>query len=333
MAFNVFISWSGARSYKVARALTVWLKEVNQFVETLISEMIPSGAGFFLELTSMLRQADFAVVVVVPENWDNPWISLEPGVIIGKGAPACPYLVALNARRRDLPEPLKFLQAKTATYEGTYELVKDINAAAGSPLSELQLKKSFDEKWPELWEVIKSVNNVGGDGETSEDGGGTPPRRPSHKDCTDDFMRVSGLIESHQTNVYGIFHDLIFQTADDARCGRYDREKVIRKANNEIEKSIKKIINDAGRSLLVGDVAAFFASHFKTPQLVEIIQEMETEMRPEDFDEKRRYVGDLGVLQRKWAAQMGAAVSKVFLIFHRALLDKLGECNKLASGG
>jgi hypothetical protein len=327
MAFNVFISWSGARSHKVARALAVWLKEVNQSIETLISEKIPAGAEFFTELTGMLKQADFAVIVVTPENWNNPWISLEPGIIMVKGAQVCPYMIDLSSRRRDLPEPLKFFQAKMATYEGTHELVRDINAAAGSPLTELQLKEIFDKKWPELEAVIKEVNFPG-------DASGkpaSPPPPPNPKDCSDDFMRVSGFIQCHQDRLYGVFHDLIYTTADTVKVGKYDRETVVRMASREIEKS--KNIYSKDHSLLVGSVADFFAEHFKLAQLVAIIQKMEGEIRPKDFDEKGRFVGDLGALQRKWVVHMRAAVSEVFLIFHRALLDKLGECNKRAGLG
>ncbi|HKQ53309.1 MAG TPA: hypothetical protein VJT74_13125, partial [Pyrinomonadaceae bacterium] len=151
MPYIVFIGWSDRKSPKslpVAQKLAVWFKEIIPNIETWLSENLsPGTVAWFNELNENLRQADFAVVCVGPDNWDNPWLSYEPGVVIGReGTSVCPYLIDPNALRRDLPEPLKLFWAEKCTEEGTYNLVKKIYEAANGPLSdeaERKLKEVF----------------------------------------------------------------------------------------------------------------------------------------------------------------------------------------------
>ncbi|HKG14447.1 MAG TPA: hypothetical protein VKB12_14055, partial [Pyrinomonadaceae bacterium] len=187
MTLNVFIGWSG-RTSLVAKKLTTWLKEIVPGVEPWMSEEISAGAlGWFEnELTPSLRRAELAVMCISPENWHNPWFTYEAGVVFGqtrKSRRVCPYITDPSALRRKLPEPLKFFWAEKADHEGagTLKLVRAINKAAGSPLSddgpEDELTRVFRKKWPELLKVLIQAT--------------PPPRTPGPSQYIDDFMNVS----------------------------------------------------------------------------------------------------------------------------------------------
>ena|SRR5947209_10750280 len=79
---NAFISWSGARSRRVANALYEWLRDVfidcplNLFVS---NNDIRGGADWHPELIDCLRQSRFGILCITPENRTAPWLMFESG--------------------------------------------------------------------------------------------------------------------------------------------------------------------------------------------------------------------------------------------------------------
>jgi hypothetical protein len=317
MALNVFIGWSGRRSYLVAFELMVWLKEVIPTVETWMSVVLPPGTvQWFNELNKNLRQADFAVICVNPENWENPWISYEPGVVLGKTETetrVCPYLIDRNARRRDLPEPLKYFLAEMATKEGTYRLVKIINEAAGSPLSERKLRGVFSRRWRKLDKVITDA--------APPPPPPPPPTPPEPADYMDDFMRVSRCIELHQDRLYGRFHDVIEKAVELLRAGEYEHEAIFRLATDEIMRSKERFTID--HSLLVGSVCEFFETYYTDEELHRSITKMEAALKLNTKPDEPRSIEELEPLRKEWKAYMKTAVAEVFSQYHKVLLGKL----------
>jgi hypothetical protein len=323
MALNVFIGWSGRKSFPVAKKLAVWLEEVIPNIETWMSEEItPGTVAWFNDLNERLRQADFAVICVNPDNWDNPWLSYEPGVVIGKRRKetrVCPYLIDPYALRRNLPEPLKLFWAEKPTDDGTYNLVKIIYEAANGLLSEKsekQLKRVFNKKWRELEKVIL-------------DAAGPPPPPPSPEpaDYIDDFMKVSRRIESHRDRLYGQFHEVIRKAVKAIRAGAYDSKAIVGLAASEIRKSKERFIDD--NSLLVGNVCAFFESYYTEDDLQRAITEMELALEIDKKQPKKppkpRTLKELESLREGWETYMQVAVAKIFSEYHRLLLGKLNN--------
>ena len=65
MTLNVFIGWSGRKSFPVAQKLASWLKEVIPNIETWMSEELTPGTfAWFDDLNNKLRKTDFAVMCV-----------------------------------------------------------------------------------------------------------------------------------------------------------------------------------------------------------------------------------------------------------------------------
>lgn len=320
MALNVFIGWSGRKSFPVAERLAVWLKEVIPNIETWMSEQLsPGTVAWFNDLNERLRQADFAVICVTPDNWDNPWLAYEPGVVIGKTqreARVCPYLVDPYALRRNLPEPLKLFWAEKPTDDGTYNLVEIIHKAAGSPLSDKQLKRVFKKKWPELEKVI--IDTAGPP---------PPPPSPEPADYIDDFMKVSRRIEMHKDRLYGQFHEVIRRAVKAIRAGAYDSKAIVELAASDIRKSKERFIDD--NSLLVGNVCAFFESYYTEDDLHRAITEMESALGLDKKQHKRppkpRTLKELESLREGWETYMEIAIAKVFSEYHRILLGRLNN--------
>src|SRR2546423_902775 len=180
MKLKVFISWSKFRSFAVAAALKVLIADSFDSAEPLMSEDVEIGGPVLPNLNAMLREADVVVLCLTAENWEEPWIFYEAGVVFGKSdrtVQVCPYIIDLHLKRRNLPEPLKQFKAVMADKDGTFQLMQKINSALDYPLTEAKLKKGFNARWPRLKRVIN---------------------QPDPRACVKDFKEVSGYVYSHQ---------------------------------------------------------------------------------------------------------------------------------------
>ena len=323
MTLHVFIGWSGQKSYLVAKKLMVWLEEVIPNIETWMSEELsPGTVAWFSDLNEKLRQADFAVLCVNPDNWNSLWMSYEPGVVVGKTnkeVKVCPYLIDPYSLRRNLPEPLKLFWATKCTEEDTFQLVEMIHKAANCPVSDKsakQLKKVFDKKWKELEAIILEVA-----------GSPPPPQSPEPAEYIDDFVKVSQWIEMHQDRVYGRFHDVIRKAIAAIRADTYDSEVIFELAASHIRKSKARFKNED--SLLVGNVCVFFETYYREDDLRAAMTEMESTLgidnNPHKKSRKPPSLKELELIREGWETYMEIAVAKVFAQFHTILLSKLNN--------
>jgi hypothetical protein len=155
---KVFLSWSGARSRKVAESLRDWLPDVLQVAEPWMSTSdIATGKDFAQVLRQELAESNFGVLCLTKENCHRPWVLFEAGAL-GKvldSSHVCPYLIDLEPT--EVPYPLRLLQTAIADKDGTYKLLRTINGASQTlTLSESHLQKSFARWWPELEPRLES---------------------------------------------------------------------------------------------------------------------------------------------------------------------------------
>jgi hypothetical protein len=79
----------------------------------------------------------------------QPWFYFEAGRLSADDdAPVVPYL--LDVEPGDLPQSLGQLQATHADRDGTFRLVKEMNAATALPVPEDTLKQTLYDAWPQL---------------------------------------------------------------------------------------------------------------------------------------------------------------------------------------
>jgi hypothetical protein len=160
----VFVSWAGPQSQAVATALHTWLRDVIQALEPWASHAdIKAGARWSPEIAAKLQDTRFGVVVASPDNLDSRWLNFEAGAcakVVGISH-VVPYLVG-GLDDTQVTGPLAQFQMQKADPEGTWNLLKSLNAAVDAnkerALNENQLRKAFEQNWKELEEKIKAAS-------------------------------------------------------------------------------------------------------------------------------------------------------------------------------
>jgi hypothetical protein len=156
--FNVFISWSGERSLKVAELLKNWLPTVVEQTNFWISsEDIRSGTRWLNELSKQLEQSNFGICIVTSESINSTWLHFEAGALsknLQQGR-IIPYLVSLN--NEDLKGPLSHFQALRADHVGTINLVKTIQAVCPNHPEDNILMTRFEALWPQYNEKLQQI--------------------------------------------------------------------------------------------------------------------------------------------------------------------------------
>jgi hypothetical protein len=160
LAMKVFISWSGRRSHEVAEVLGPWLRKVIQSAEPWISSEMERGVKWLAELGSNLDSHSIGILCVTPGNKDKPWINFEAGALskhLGDEGRVIPYLLDFKSPS-DLKEPLGQFNASLADRDGTWEIVKTLNAHAEYSQSETSLTETFEMWWPKLEERLSEIS-------------------------------------------------------------------------------------------------------------------------------------------------------------------------------
>lgn len=297
---NIFISWSGKKSKKAAKALQDWLREVIQVVNPWMSEDIPGGRDSLKEISDALKQARYGILCITADNLSNPWIIYEASALYNSGIDVCPYVIELDILKRTLPAPLRNLQAKMADLEGTLQLVLNINKALGSPVADVDtLKKAVRSKWKRLEKQFERIRH-----------NDSPPPKDYEK-IFEDFIEIFMDVNKHRASLN--FSSLVDDAIELFVANKYKRNIIVERALKTIEES-RDLFNR--RSILIGNVRDFLKEHFMEDDLANIISRLE----PILFSKSSRNVKRDKLLRRIKIEEL-----EVFLRFHQILVDKLRE--------
>ena len=156
---EVFISWSGTRSEKVAEALHDWLPSVIQSVHPFMSASdIEKGSRWPHDRALHLDNARFGLICLTQENLNAPWLLFEAGALSKsiENSRVVPYLYRVS--QTQLQGPLAQFQAASADKSSTLEVLKSINGAlAGNNLDPRRLELTFDTWWPRLEKALTDI--------------------------------------------------------------------------------------------------------------------------------------------------------------------------------
>jgi len=155
---NIFISWSGDLSHKVALVLKEWLPQVIQSLNIFVSsEDIKKGGRWSLSISEELKRTQFGIICVTSENINSPWINFEAGAISNTlGENVCPLLI--DIKQKDLYGPLAQFQASTFDKNEFTILLRSINQCNKElQLKEEQLNRCFDMWWDKFEPVLKKA--------------------------------------------------------------------------------------------------------------------------------------------------------------------------------
>ena len=155
---NVFISWSGDRSNKLANALLQFLSGAFPSLKVWMSEQyIQAGERWGEELSRTLERSDFGVLCLTPENLNAPWLLFEAGSLAKSVARSKVVPYRLGLRSDAMLLPLAQFQGVDADENGTWNLVQSLNSGLDSPVGEPQLSSVFKDRWPLLKSQIEVI--------------------------------------------------------------------------------------------------------------------------------------------------------------------------------
>ena len=156
---KVFLSWSGPRARAAAQTLRQWLPDVIQSVEPWMSaEDIDAGARWGSEVTNQLAETRCGIICLTKDNQTAPWVLFEAGALsktLDKTY-VIPYLIDLEPADI-LRGPLTQFQAKRATKDETWDLIRTLNRALDNVLTDAQLERSFERCWSDLETSLKAL--------------------------------------------------------------------------------------------------------------------------------------------------------------------------------
>ena len=180
---EVFISWSGLRSERVAVALRDWLPSVIQSVNPFMSASdIEKGSRWPDVLATHLNDAQFGLICLTQENLEAPWLLFEAGALSKsiENSRVVPYLYGVS--QAQLQGPLAQFQAAVADKSSTLEILKSINETLeGNALDQARLKNAFETWWPQLGSMLDNIP------EATEE---APPSR-SDRDILEEILSLS----------------------------------------------------------------------------------------------------------------------------------------------
>ena len=156
---EVFISWSGKRSERVAEALRDWLPSVIQSIIPFMSASdIEKGSRWSGDLATHLEAAQFGLICLTQDNLQAPWLLFEAGALSKslENSRVVPYLYGIS--QTQLEGPLAQFQAAAADKNSTLDVLKSINGALEeNGLDAARLESAFETWWPQLKEALESI--------------------------------------------------------------------------------------------------------------------------------------------------------------------------------
>lgn len=147
---RVFISWSGERSESVAEAFYDMMPLLIHHAEPWISQLdLEPGTLWRDALIGALRDTEFGIICLTPENVDSAWLRFEAAALMSKGdIPVVPFL--LPFAEFQVPFPFDLVQHISGTREGTKRLMVYINSRSRPPVPEGTLLRAFERWWPDF---------------------------------------------------------------------------------------------------------------------------------------------------------------------------------------
>lgn len=156
---NIFISWSGIQSRKIAHELSEWLGMVIPGATRWLSEeKVELDSRWMIERANNFKDAQFFIIILTPENFRSPWLYFEAGAISANKVDAqiCGYLVGVDLSQLQ-GGPLSQFQSVQANKGSTWQLVNSINSRLEQPIDVDQLSAMFNLYWPDFKRKLDKI--------------------------------------------------------------------------------------------------------------------------------------------------------------------------------
>jgi hypothetical protein len=154
---EVFISWSGIKSRKIAEALREWMPNMLQNVKPYFCPAdTEKGSKWISEISKKLFDCKFGILCITSENLQNNWIMFEAGALSNfSTARVSPILFGIKFSQ--LSGPLTLFQVTNFEEGEIKQLFYNINSLLDPPVPEKTFDYTFSKMWPDLEEKIISI--------------------------------------------------------------------------------------------------------------------------------------------------------------------------------
>lgn len=149
---RIFISWSGTAAEEFALFLRTWLRQVVQAVQPFMSEQdIGKGTRNSHEMSKVLDETRFGIVVLTRDNVAAPWINFEAGAISKSLGNSRLVPLLLDVAKSEVTGPLAQFQAVDANdHADMRRLFQEINKLLDQPLEAEVLGPAVDSRLPDF---------------------------------------------------------------------------------------------------------------------------------------------------------------------------------------
>jgi hypothetical protein len=156
---NVFISWSGDQSQRIAEVLSEWLPKANNLVKPFYSpDDIMKGTRWQNEIARQLESTALGIFCLTPANVEAPWLLFEAGALSRSvdNSRVCPILFGFETT--ELTGPLVQFNHAKFSYEEMRRVMQMLNAQLDdAALSSKTFESVFEKWWPELDAKVKQA--------------------------------------------------------------------------------------------------------------------------------------------------------------------------------
>ncbi|MFS4428462.1 toll/interleukin-1 receptor domain-containing protein [Chryseobacterium sp. S90] len=162
---NIFISWSGDTSMKIAEEIKNWIPKVLQSAKPYYTPSdIEKGTKWEAEINQKLSECVVGIICLTSDNTEKPWILFEAGALSNRldKSKVCPLLFGI--KKSDVIGPLARFQLTDFNKVDMFKMIKSVNKSLDDKAIDLPLlTEMFDTFYPKLEENVKkildSVNN------------------------------------------------------------------------------------------------------------------------------------------------------------------------------
>jgi hypothetical protein len=157
---NIFLSWSGERSLRIAEILVEWLRVVIPEARPFFSPELEKGVPWEPDLEGQLSSISAGIVCLTPENLSTPYIHWEAGKLSKSMETARVYTYLYDLSPGEVRKPLSQFQHTLADSKNeTLKLAKSISEFLQSADNEQIITKRVELAWPNWDSALKAVKS------------------------------------------------------------------------------------------------------------------------------------------------------------------------------
>lgn len=147
---NIFISWSGETSMKIAAELKSFIPRILQSAKPYYTPSdIEKGTRWESEINQKLQECLVGLICLTPDNTEKPWIMFEAGALSNRLDKSKVCSILFDLKKSDVTGPLSRFQMTDFNHTDFYKLAQSINSSMGDfKIDDGLLRESFDYFFP-----------------------------------------------------------------------------------------------------------------------------------------------------------------------------------------